>query len=57
MSFIKGVFHEMRMVEWPSGKQLMRDTGIVLITILIAVIYLGVVDELVTMLFGWFIQL
>ncbi|AMB94103.1 MULTISPECIES: preprotein translocase subunit SecE [Lactobacillales] len=57
MSFIKGVFHEMRMVEWPSGKQLMRDTGIVLITILIAAIYLGVVDELVTMLFGWFIQL
>lgn len=56
MRFLSEVWHEMRLVKWPSGKKLMKDTGTVLFFIFAATIFLGLVDELVTMLFQWFIR-
>ena len=57
MGFFKGVFHEMRLVEWPTGKELLRYTGIVLGTILLAAIFLGVVDFAASKAFAWFLGL
>lgn len=49
------VFQELKNVTWPTGKQLGRDTAVVITAIIIFSIFLGVVDEIVTILFNWYL--
>ncbi|MDO4680051.1 MAG: preprotein translocase subunit SecE [Aerococcus sp.] len=51
------IFGELKNITWPTGKQLRRDTGVVIMTIIIFAIFLGVVDELVTLAFRWYLAL
>ncbi|MCI5775214.1 MAG: preprotein translocase subunit SecE [Aerococcus sp.] len=51
------VFQELKNVTWPTGKQLGRDTAVVITAIIIFSIFLGVVDEIVTILFNWYLSL
>ncbi|MCZ0717950.1 preprotein translocase subunit SecE [Aerococcus kribbianus] len=57
MAFIKNVFNEMRLVTWPTGKELLRYTGIVLGTIILVALFLGIVDYGASLAFEWFIGL
>lgn len=57
MHFLREVFYEMGQVQWPSGKKLFKDTITVLFFIFVVAIFLGLVDELVTYAFNWFIAL
>ncbi len=43
-SFIKSVREEMKIVTWPTGKQLKKDVIVVLETTIIFAIFFGVVD-------------
>lgn len=52
-----GAFKELKNVTWPTGAELRRDTTIVIVTILLMAIFLGVVDELSTILFNSYINL
>ncbi|AEA00845.1 MULTISPECIES: preprotein translocase subunit SecE [Aerococcus] len=50
-------FKELKKVTWPSGRELRRDTAIVIVTIIIMAFFLGLTDEIVTQLFNLYIQL
>lgn len=54
---MKSVFQEMKMVDWPSGSDLMRYTGIVVSTILLFAVFLGLVDWGASEGFTWFVNL
>ncbi|MGX7347913.1 preprotein translocase subunit SecE [Aerococcus vaginalis] len=51
------IFGELKNVTWPTGKQLGRDTSVVIMMIIIFSVFLGVVDEIVTVLFNWFLSI
>lgn len=57
MNFIRSVFQEMKMVNWPTEAELMRYTGIVITTVLIFAVFLGLVDWGASEAFKWFINL
>lgn len=42
--FLREVRNELRKVNWPSRKELMAYTGVVLVTVLIVATFIGVVD-------------
>ncbi|WP_235585061.1 preprotein translocase subunit SecE [Aerococcus urinaehominis] len=46
----------MKMVTWPTGRELMRYTGIVVATIIVVAVFLGLVDWAATQAFNWFLQ-
>lgn len=45
-NFFRGVWAELKHVQWPSKKQVMIYTGVVLVTILIVMVVLWVFDTL-----------
>lgn len=43
-TYFREVYHEGKRVTWPSRKDAMKGTYIVLITVVIAALFLGIVD-------------
>jgi preprotein translocase subunit SecE len=46
--FISDVIAELRKVQWPTRNQLLQATAVVLLVVLIVVVYLGIVDAIVS---------
>lgn len=44
MKFLKSVKDEMKLVTWPTGKQLSTDSSTVMITVVLFAIFFAVVD-------------
>lgn len=42
--FFKGVFHELKKVNWPSRKELMQHTGVVIASIAVVTLIVWVMD-------------
>lgn len=53
MKFLRSVKDEMKKVTWPSGKQLRRDTLIVIETSIIFAVMFFIMDTLVQNVFAW----
>ncbi|MGM0125405.1 preprotein translocase, SecE subunit [Enterococcus sp. AZ194] len=53
MKFLRSVKDEMKKVTWPTGKQLRRDTLIVIETSIIFAVMFFVMDTLVQNVFAW----
>lgn len=53
-NFFQGVISEMKKTSWPTGKEVARDTTIVVITVIFFVIFFQLVDmgitELITLI-------
>ena len=50
--FLKSVRSEMDRVTWPSWKELRTSTIVVVVTLLLVSMYMGVVDYVLSLLFG-----
>ena len=48
IQFLKDVRNEVKRVTWPSRKEAMGGTGVVLITVFLIAIFLGLVDTLLS---------
>lgn len=44
MKFLKSVRDEMKLVTWPTGKDITRDTSTVVVTVLLFAAFFAVVD-------------
>ncbi|MGY3778315.1 preprotein translocase subunit SecE [Isobaculum melis] len=53
--FFKSVKDEMKQVTWPTGKELRKYTGVVLLTVAFAVAFFFLVDLGITALFNLFL--
>lgn len=51
-NFLKSVRSEMGRVTWPSWKELRLSTVVVIVTLLLVSMYMGVVDWLLSLVFG-----
>ena len=56
MKFLKSVVDEMKVVSWPSRKQLRRDTFVVIQTTLIFAVMFYVMDTLIQTVFNWILK-
>ena len=56
MKFLKSVVDEMKVVSWPSRKQLRRDTFVVIQTTLIFAVMFFVMDTLIQTVFNWILK-
>lgn len=56
MKFLRSVVDEMKKVTWPTGKQLRRDTLIVIETSLIFALFFYIVDALISTGFGFILK-
>lgn len=56
MSFFGEVVKEMKAVEWPSGKELMNDSGTVFSTIILFSIFFYAVDWIIQKVLGWIVR-
>ncbi|KPG69509.1 preprotein translocase subunit SecE [Enterococcus sp. RIT-PI-f] len=56
MKFLKSVVEEMKVVSWPSRKQLRRDTFVVIQTTLIFAVMFFVMDTLIQTVFNWILK-
>ncbi|MGI5843845.1 MAG: preprotein translocase subunit SecE [Candidatus Xenobium sp.] len=52
LRFLKSVRTEMKRVTWPSAKEVRAATIVVMVTLLVVSSYMGIVDWLLTLLFG-----
>ncbi|MBS4750080.1 preprotein translocase subunit SecE [Granulicatella sp. zg-ZJ] len=50
MKFLKSVFQEMKLVTWPTGKELARLTGTVVSNVIAFALFFAVVDAGITAL-------
>lgn len=57
MKFLKSVAEEMKNVTWPSGKQLRKDTLVVIETSLIFAVMFYVMDTAIQSVFTWVFNL
>lgn len=53
MKFLRSVIDEMKKVTWPTGKELRRDTLVVIETSLIFAAFFFIVDSLVSTGLNW----
>lgn len=56
MKFIRSVKEEMKKVTWPSGKQLRKDTLVVIETSLIFAVLFFLMDTGIQKLFTWILK-
>ena len=56
MKFIRSVREEMKKVTWPSGKQLRKDTLVVIETSLIFAVLFFLMDTSIQQLFAWILK-
>lgn len=56
VGFVKSVFNEMKLVTWPSRKQLKKDTLVVIESSIIFAVMFWVMDTIVTSFIGLFIK-
>ncbi|MGX7329884.1 preprotein translocase subunit SecE [Enterococcus bulliens] len=56
MKFIRSVIHEMKNVTWPSGKQLRKDTIVVIETSLIFAVLFFLMDTAIQNVFSWILK-
>ncbi|MFD2729733.1 preprotein translocase subunit SecE [Enterococcus camelliae] len=56
MKFIRSVKEEMKKVTWPSGKQLRKDTLVVIETSLIFAVLFFLMDTGIQKLFAWILK-
>lgn len=57
MSYIKGVFQEMKKVDWLNGSKLANDTWVVLVSILLFAGFFFVIDSGVKFVLSWLLNL
>ncbi|MEG0874214.1 MAG: preprotein translocase subunit SecE [Clostridiales bacterium] len=48
-TFLRGVWLELKKVNWPTKKQLMTYTAVVLVTVLVMALVLWIADSLLTL--------
>ncbi len=56
MKFIRSTIEEMKKVTWPTGKQLRKDTIVVIETSLIFAVLFFLMDSGIQSLFSWIIK-
>lgn len=56
MKFLRSVKDEMKKVTWPNGKQLRKDTVVVIETSLIFTVMFYIMDTGIQSLFTWILQ-
>lgn len=56
MKFLRSVKEEMKKVTWPTGKQLRKDTIVVIETSLIFAVIFYLMDTGIQSLFGWILK-
>lgn len=56
MKFIRSTIEEMKKVTWPTGKQLRKDTIVVIETSLIFALLFFLMDSGIQSLFSWIIK-
>ncbi|MHC5269760.1 preprotein translocase subunit SecE [Enterococcus sp. LJL98] len=56
MKFLRSVNEEMKKVTWPTGKQLRKDTIVVIETSLIFALLFYVMDTGIQSLFSWILK-
>lgn len=56
MKFLRSVKDEMKKVTWPNGKQLRKDTIVVIETSLIFTVLFYIMDTGIQSLFTWILQ-
>lgn len=56
MKFIRSTIEEMKKVTWPTGKQLRKDTIVVIETSLIFALLFFLMDTGIQSLFSWIIK-
>lgn len=56
MKFIRSVREEIKKVTWPSGKQLRKDTLVVIETSLIFAVLFFLMDTGIQQLFAWILK-
>ena len=56
-SFFKGVWSELKKVHWPSKKQLVNYTGVVIFTVAAFAIAISIFDWGISSLFEWLLSL
>ncbi|MEJ5299957.1 MAG: preprotein translocase subunit SecE [Thermodesulforhabdaceae bacterium] len=54
-SYLREVVYELKKVVWPSRKQTIGTTAIVVIVVMIFGIYLGIVDAIFSHVMRWFL--
>lgn len=54
-NFLKSVGHEMKLVEWPTRKQNLHDTGTVITTSVFLALFLGACDWVFQKLIALFV--
>lgn len=55
MKFIKSVFHEMKLVTWPTAKETRRDTWTVILTSILFAVYFAIADWLILLILNRFV--
>lgn len=53
MKFLRNVKEELKQVTWPSGKQLRKDTLVVIETSLLFALLFFLMDTAIQAVFGW----
>ncbi|MBM7710126.1 preprotein translocase subunit SecE [Enterococcus lemanii] len=56
MKFIRSTIEEMKKVTWPTGKQLRKDTVVVIETSLIFALLFFLMDSGIQSLFSWILK-
>lgn len=56
MKFIRSTIEEMKKVTWPTGKQLRKDTIVVIETSLVFAVLFFLMDSGIQSLFSWIIK-
>lgn len=56
MKFIRSVIDEMKLVTWPTRKQLVKDVRVVIETSLIFALMFAVMDKATQAVFGWVLK-
>jgi preprotein translocase subunit SecE len=56
VGFTKEVLVEMKRVSWPSRKELINSTSVVILTTIIVGVFLGIVDVVLTRSIGYLLS-